>query len=98
MKTKGKEVEQIMEKTTIADSQEEPEIARSSIGIDPQGEIRRRAYELYEQRGKEDGRDVDDWLQAESELIAVENNSNGLEQALMMGASLRQRALSHRIR
>lgn len=30
-----------------------------------------RAYELYELRGKEDGRDVDDWLQAESELAAV---------------------------
>lgn len=31
--------------------------------------IRCRAYELYEQRGAEDGHDMDDWLQAESELI-----------------------------
>ena len=31
-------------------------------------EIRRRAYELYEQRGKEDGRDLEDWLQAEEEI------------------------------
>jgi hypothetical protein len=30
--------------------------------------IRRRAYELYEQRGRLDGHDVDDWLQAEAEL------------------------------
>jgi Protein of unknown function (DUF2934) len=29
------------------------------------------AYELYEQRDKEDGHEVDDWLQAESELISV---------------------------
>ncbi len=28
----------------------------------------RRAYELYEQRGKEDGHELDDWLQAESEI------------------------------
>jgi len=31
-------------------------------------EIRRRAYELYEQRGREDGHDVEDWLLAEEEL------------------------------
>lgn len=27
-----------------------------------------RAYELYESRGRTDGSDVDDWLQAEREL------------------------------
>ena len=27
-------------------------------------EIRRRAYELYESRGREDGHDVDDWRSA----------------------------------
>ena len=31
-------------------------------------EIRRRAYELYEERGREDGHDVDDWLHAEAEI------------------------------
>jgi hypothetical protein len=30
--------------------------------------VARRAYELYEARGREPGRDVDDWLQAEREL------------------------------
>ena len=30
--------------------------------------IRRRAYELYELRDREDGRDLDDWFKAESEL------------------------------
>jgi len=34
-------------------------------------EIRRRAYVLYEQRGREDGRDLDDWLRAEAELTAM---------------------------
>ena len=31
-------------------------------------EIRRRAYELYESRGREDGHDVDDWLRADAEV------------------------------
>jgi hypothetical protein len=30
--------------------------------------IARRAYELYEKRGRQDGRDIDDWLLAEREL------------------------------
>ena len=31
-------------------------------------EIRRRAYEIYLERGEQSGRDLDDWLQAEREL------------------------------
>ena len=31
-------------------------------------EIRRRAYEIYLERGEQPGRDLDDWLQAEREL------------------------------
>jgi hypothetical protein len=31
-------------------------------------EIRRRAYEIYLERGKQSGHDVDDWLEAEQEL------------------------------
>jgi hypothetical protein len=30
--------------------------------------IRRRAYELYEERGRVDGFALDDWLQAEAEI------------------------------
>lgn len=30
-------------------------------------EIERRAYEIYEQRGREDGHALDDWLMAERE-------------------------------
>ena len=33
-------------------------------------EISNRAYELYERRGGEHGRDWDDWLEAENELRA----------------------------
>ena len=31
-------------------------------------DIAQRAYELYEQRGRQDGRDSEDWLKAEREL------------------------------
>lgn len=33
-------------------------------------QIRCRAYELYEDRGYEDGHDVEDWLRAEAELTS----------------------------
>lgn len=29
-----------------------------------------RAYEIYEDRGGQHGRDIDDWLQAESDVLA----------------------------
>ena len=35
-----------------------------------QERIRVRAYELFEQRGRENGRELDDWLQAEAEAIS----------------------------
>jgi hypothetical protein len=31
-------------------------------------EIRLRAQELYEERGREDGHELDDWLRAEAEI------------------------------
>lgn len=31
--------------------------------------IEKRAYELFEGRGRDDGRDLDDWFKAESELL-----------------------------
>jgi outer membrane protein TolC len=35
---------------------------------DRHAEIARRAYQLYEQRGRAQGGDIDDWLLAEREL------------------------------
>ena len=34
-----------------------------------QEQIRQRAYELFEKRGCEDGHALDDWLQAEAEIV-----------------------------
>lgn len=31
-------------------------------------QIRHRAYSFYEQRGRQEGHDLDDWLQAEAEV------------------------------
>lgn len=33
-------------------------------------EIRRRAYQLYEERGRENGRELDDWLRAQAEITS----------------------------
>ncbi len=38
--------------------------------LDLESEIRRRAYELYEHRGYGDGLAVQDWLEAEREVLA----------------------------
>jgi hypothetical protein len=35
---------------------------------EPDEDIRRRAYEIYLERGEQRGRELDDWLQAEREL------------------------------
>ena len=34
-------------------------------------QIRRRAYELYETRGRADGYELDDWLHAEAEILGT---------------------------
>lgn len=41
--------------------------AEVSAQFNNEEEIRRRAYELYEARGRGDGHDLEDWLEAEAE-------------------------------
>jgi hypothetical protein len=36
--------------------------------------IRERAYVFYEQRGRDDGHDVEDWLKAEAEIIGKKSS------------------------
>ena len=38
-------------------------------------QIRQRAYGLYEARGSEDGHALDDWLQAETEILGMEQEA-----------------------
>jgi hypothetical protein len=37
----------------------------------PYEQVQRRAYELYEQRGRQDGHHLEDWLQAEHDVRAA---------------------------
>ena len=38
-------------------------------------EIRRRAFEIYLERGSEPGRDLEDWLEAEHELTTDQSKT-----------------------
>jgi len=53
---------------------ETPEAQQSSSMLDGQFNlselIARRAYELYEERGRSDGEELNDWLRAEVEMQA----------------------------
>jgi hypothetical protein len=54
------------DRTTATRRQTPTHVTKSAPDV--QEHIRRRAYELYEQRGRDDGQQLGDWLQAESEL------------------------------
>jgi hypothetical protein len=43
-----------------------------SSNIPTREEIESRAYEIYVERGQEDGHDIEHWLAAEQELNALE--------------------------
>jgi hypothetical protein len=63
--------EEIEEKpSTLAPKSDEPTVL---IPIEQQ--IRQRAYELYERRGRTDGHDLDDWLQAERRIKGRQANA-----------------------
>jgi hypothetical protein len=47
---------------------------RSAAQANTQEEIRRRAYELHEARGREHGHDVEDTLEAEAEITGGTEN------------------------
>jgi H+-transporting ATPase len=56
----------------IFDPTEPPLLVKKSLDITPQ--IAKRAYELYERRGRQDDYAVQDWLQAEREIRADESH------------------------
>jgi len=50
-----------------------PKKSPTSVTSEPQDlelkdQIRHRAYELYEGRGRQDGRELEDWFRAEAEI------------------------------
>ena len=46
-----------------------PDIRKNVVPINLEDEIRRRAYELYQQRGPGLGNEADDWFTAEREVM-----------------------------
>jgi hypothetical protein len=55
---------------TMKSTHTETELYPTTPITDPsrENQIKVRAYQLFDQRGREHGHDVDDWLQAEVEL------------------------------
>jgi hypothetical protein len=50
-----------------------PKKPPATVTGDPQGlksKVRQRAFELYQERGSEEGRELDDWLRAEEEITS----------------------------
>jgi hypothetical protein len=50
----------------------------TASNVDPpnlEEQIRTRAFELYEERGREDGHEVEDWLRAETEITNTSANA-----------------------
>jgi hypothetical protein len=54
----------------------QPDIAEEKKNAPSPQEIRKRAFEIHIERGGIHGCDLDDWLQAEHELIEKYNASN----------------------
>jgi hypothetical protein len=50
--------------------QSAPEVKKNIVPINLEDEIRRRAYEIFEERGRTPGDQREDWLRAEREILA----------------------------
>jgi hypothetical protein len=57
---------------TAKSKSRKPRSPKPAHSSDIQECIRRRAYQLYEQRGRIDGFDLDDWVQAEREILGAQ--------------------------
>ncbi len=51
-----------------------PRSAKTTRPSHVEERIRLRAYEIYERRGRVDGFALDDWLQAEAEILGTVKN------------------------
>ena len=50
----------------------QPRLIKTAQSDDIENRIRDRAYQLYEQRGSVDGFALDDWFQAEAEILRAQ--------------------------
>ena len=54
--------------------------------------IHRRAYELYLQRGNQPGSEIDDWLQAEEEIVSALAHKTQFDRTKKLSADRRHKA------
>jgi hypothetical protein len=54
---------------TAKSKSREPRSREPKFSSDLEERIRQRAYDLYQQRGRVDGFALDDWLQAEADIV-----------------------------
>ena len=52
------------------DAMKKPQGTATDDSQDLKSQIRQRAFELYQARGREDGHELDDWLLAEEEITS----------------------------
>jgi hypothetical protein len=53
----------------VAPKSSSDKLAMKPVAVPSQDQVRERAYELYESRGREPGQDEQDWFRAERELL-----------------------------
>ena len=69
-------------------------MARTRVAVPSNGIadlIRKRAYQLFEARGRRQGHELDDWLQAEREIKHHLGSPDGDKQFMRRTLSLRKR-------
>ena len=71
----GKKVDRHPNEIEKKPSTPAPKSDEPSVLIPIEQQIQKRAYELYEQRGRTDGHELDDWLQAECEIKGTQANA-----------------------
>jgi hypothetical protein len=71
----GKKVDRHPDEIEKTPSTLAPKLDEPTVLIPIEQQIRQRAYELYEQRGRTDAYDLDDWLQAEREIKGTQANA-----------------------
>jgi len=63
------------------------QIAQSHLTLDEL--IRQRAHQIYLQRGEQPGSDLDDWLQAEREILGESPKDSAENRATVVGSAAR---------
>lgn len=61
---------------TVKPQSRKPRSPKPAPADDLEQRIRRRAYDLYEQRGRVDGFALNDWLRAEAEIVGAEEHGS----------------------